>query len=58
MQPENFDQSCGLNVLKRALYSPMRQVVNNSGKNGQEIIDIFVEKYNSDYRMGYDLRTE
>ncbi len=35
----------------------MRQVVSNSGKNGQEIIDIFTEKFNSDYRMGYDLRT-
>jgi hypothetical protein len=35
----------------------MRQVVSNSGKNGQEIIDIFTEKYNSDFRMGYDLRT-
>ena len=52
---ENEDQNTGINIIKRALESPLKQIVRNSGLSGSVIIDK-VKTETGDY--GFNARTE
>jgi chaperonin GroEL len=49
---ENPDQQAGINLVKRALQEPIRQIVQNSGGEGSVIVGKVLE--NSSDNFGYD----
>ena len=52
LNPENHDQQVGVEIVKRALQAPIRQIVENAGVEGSIVVGKLLEgKSNS---MGYD----
>ena len=52
---ENNDQTTGIAIIKRALEEPIRQIVENAGKEGSVIVQA-IKEGKDDY--GYNARTE
>lgn len=55
LKPENDDEGFGVNIVKRALEEPLRQIVANAGLEGSIVIQK-VKEGKEDY--GYNARTE
>ena len=53
----NYDEKVGINIIKKALEQPLRQIVNNSGSGDASVIirDV-ITNVNSDF--GYNARTD
>ena len=51
----NQDQQTGINIIQRALEQPLRQIVQNAGKEGAIIVET-IKAGKADY--GYDAQTE
>jgi chaperonin GroEL len=51
----NADQQAGINLVKRALQEPIRQIVQNSGAEGSVIVGKILENTSETY--GYDAQT-
>jgi chaperonin GroEL len=52
LQPDNNDQRVGIDVVRRALQAPARQIVENAGADGAVIIGKLLEQ--GDANQGYD----
>ena len=52
---ENKDQDTGINILRRALQEPLRQIVENAGVEGSVVVNKVLENKGS---YGYNARTE
>ncbi|HEX4297373.1 MAG TPA: chaperonin GroEL, partial [Devosia sp.] len=52
---ENADQQAGINLVKRALQEPIRQIVQNSGAEGSVVVGKILENASETY--GYDAQT-
>jgi chaperonin GroEL len=52
---ENPDQNAGINLVKRALQEPIRQIVQNAGDEGSVVVGKILENANQNY--GYDAQT-
>ncbi|MBY0422850.1 MAG: chaperonin GroEL, partial [Parvularculaceae bacterium] len=52
----NADQEAGINIIRKALESPIRQIVRNSGGEGSIVVGKMLEK--SDYNFGFNAQTE
>ncbi len=52
---ENPDQQAGINLVKRALQEPIRQIVQNAGDEGSVVVGKILENANVNY--GYDAQT-
>lgn len=52
---ENFDQETGVNIIRRAIEEPLRQIVENAGKEGSVIVNAIRETDNLGY--GYNAGT-
>jgi len=55
LKGENEDETTGIEIVKRAIEEPLRQIVNNSGKEGAVIVQK-VKEGKGDY--GYNARTD
>lgn len=55
MKGDNEDQQIGIDIVRRALEEPLRQITNNAGKEGSVIVNA-VMKGKGDY--GYNARTD
>lgn len=53
---ENHDQEVGLQILRKALEAPMRQIVSNAGVDGSIVVGKVLE--NTDYKFGYDAQND
>ena len=51
----NTDQKTGIEIVRRALVSPARQIVDNAGGDGAVVIGKLLES--NDYGYGYDAQT-
>jgi len=51
----NPDQQAGINLVKRALQEPIRQIVQNAGDEGSVVVGKILE--NSNQNFGYDAQT-
>jgi len=51
----NPDQQAGINLVKRALQEPIRQIVQNAGDEGSVVVGKILENSNANY--GYDAQT-
>jgi chaperonin GroEL len=55
LQPDNNDQKVGIDIVRRALQAPARQIVENAGADGAVVIGKLLEK--GDANHGYDAQT-
>ncbi|MGI5821150.1 MAG: chaperonin GroEL [Bacteroidales bacterium] len=52
---ENEDQKVGVDIIRRALEEPLRQIVANAGKEGSVVVNAVKEKKG---KIGYNARTD
>ncbi|HEY8247724.1 MAG TPA: chaperonin GroEL [Hyphomicrobium sp.] len=52
---ENEDQKVGINIVKKALQAPARQIFTNAGEDGSVIVGKILE--NNKYNYGYNAQT-
>ncbi len=55
LKAENDDEATGIDIIKRAIEEPLRQIVNNAGKEGAVVVQKVMEG-KADY--GFNARTE
>ena len=55
LNPENDDQKSGIDIVRRALQAPARQIVANAGAEGSVIAGKLLERGDSNY--GFDAQT-
>ena len=51
----NADQQAGINLVRRALQEPVRQIVQNAGDEGSVVVGKILENANANY--GYDAQS-
>ena len=56
LKPENNDQEVGINIVRRALQAPARQIANNAGADGAVIVGKLMEI--TDAAKGYDAQSD
>ena len=56
VEPENDDQRVGVDIIRRALSAPLKQIVENSGEDGAVIAGKLLE--DDDAGQGYDAQQE
>ncbi|MEX2648025.1 MAG: chaperonin GroEL [Alphaproteobacteria bacterium] len=56
VQPANDDQRAGVDVIRRAIQSPARQIAENSGVDGAVVAGKLLE--NKDFNYGFDAQKE
>ncbi|RMF01452.1 MAG: chaperonin GroEL [Alphaproteobacteria bacterium] len=52
VKPENEDQKAGVNIVRRAIQTPLRQIAENAGEDGAVIAGKVLE--NDSYNFGFD----
>lgn len=52
LKPENDDQAVGIQIIRRALESPIRQIVSNAGGEGSIVVGKLLEQ--EDKKLGFD----
>jgi chaperonin GroEL len=55
LKVDNEDQKVGINIVRRALQAPARQIAQNAGDDGSVIVGKILE--NGSYTWGYDAQT-
>jgi chaperonin GroEL len=55
LQPENDDQKAGIDIVRKALSTPARQIVVNAGEDGSVIVGKIAEK--EQYAYGFDAQS-
>ncbi len=56
LKVENEDQKIGVNIVRRALQAPARQIAQNAGADGSVVVGKILE--NTAYAWGYDAQTD
>ena len=56
LKGENADQQAGINIIRNALQAPIRQIVENAGKEGSIIVGKLLEQ--KDPNFGYDAQKD
>ena len=54
LKPSNDDQRVGIDIVRKALQAPIRQITANAAVDGSVVVGKLLEKY--DTNMGYDAR--
>ncbi len=55
LKPANEDQKVGINIVRRALQAPARQIAENAGEDGPVVTSKILDK--ADYSFGYNAAT-
>jgi chaperonin GroEL len=55
VKPENADQRTGVEIVRKAIQAPARQIVDNAGADGAVVVGKLIES--ADYAYGYDAQT-
>jgi chaperonin GroEL len=55
LQPENDDQRVGIEIVRRAIQTPVKQIAENAGADGAVVAGKLLES--KDSNMGYDAQT-
>ncbi len=55
VKPANEDQNVGVNIVRRAVQAPARQIAENSGEDGAVVVGKIVDK--DDYAFGFNAAT-
>jgi chaperonin GroEL len=51
------DEKIGFDIVRDALKAPTRQIADNSGDQGDVVVDVLLEKLGKDENIGYDANT-
>ena len=54
IRPENFDQSLGVSIIKKAITRPARTIVENAGAEGSVVVGKLTSEHAKDFNKGYD----
>ena len=55
LKTDNDDQKVGINIVRKALQAPARQIVQNAGEDGSVVVGKILE--NNKYSFGYNAQT-
>ena len=55
LEPDNDDQRVGIEIVRRALQAPVRQIAENAGADGSVVVGKLLDK--GDTNCGYDAQT-
>jgi chaperonin GroEL (HSP60 family) len=55
LKPENDDQKVGIDIVRRALHAPVRQIAENAGVDGSIVIGKLLDKNDNNY--GFDAQS-
>jgi chaperonin GroEL len=55
LAPENDDQKAGIDIVRRAMQVPARQIAMNAGEDGSIVVGKLTDK--SEYNWGYNAAT-
>jgi chaperonin GroEL len=55
LRSDNDDQKVGIDIVRRALHAPVRQILENAGSDGAVIVGKLLEK--GDVNHGYDAQS-
>jgi chaperonin GroEL len=55
LKVENPDQKTGIDIVRKAIQTPARQIVDNSGDDGAVVVGKLIE--NASYAYGYNAQT-
>jgi chaperonin GroEL len=55
LRPENEDQKHGIEIVRKALQTPARQIAQNAGADGSVVVGKILEK--DQYNFGYDAQS-
>ena len=55
LKPANDDQRVGVDIIRKAIQAPLRQIVANAAEDGAVVVGKLLEKY--DTMQGYDAQT-
>jgi chaperonin GroEL len=55
LSPENDDQKTGIQIVRRAIQAPVRQIATNAGEDGSVIVGKILE--NSDFSFGWNAQS-
>src|SRR5690606_34318449 len=56
LKGDNADQTAGVDIVRRAIQSPIRQIVKNAGGEGSIVVGKLLE--NDDYNFGFDAQND
>lgn len=56
LKGENADQQAGIEIIRRAIQAPIRQIVENAGKEGSIVVGKLLEQ--KDVNYGYDAQAD
>jgi chaperonin GroEL len=56
LKGDNADQTAGVDIIRRAIQSPIRQIVKNAGGEGSIVVGKLLE--NAEYAYGFDAQTD
>ena len=56
LEGENADQTAGVNIVRRAIQAPLRQIVENAGVEGSIVVGKLLEQ--GDVKFGFNAQTE
>jgi chaperonin GroEL len=55
LRPENEDQRHGVDIVRKALQAPLRQIANNAGEDGSVVVGKILDK--DQYNWGFDAQS-
>jgi chaperonin GroEL len=55
LKPENNDQKVGINIVRKALQAPVRQIAENAGVDGSIVVGRLLDK--DDVNQGFDAQS-
>lgn len=51
---DNFDQKLGVDIIRKAITRPAKQIIENAGEEGSVIVGKLIDEYGDDFAKGYD----
>src|SRR5579863_184330 len=55
LKPDNHDQQVGIDIVRRAIQSPARQIAENAGSDGSVVVGKLMESHDANY--GFDAQS-
>lgn len=54
VEVDNFDQKLGVDIIRKAITRPAKQIIENAGEEGSVIVGKLTDEFGEDFAKGYD----
>jgi len=54
VEVDNFDQKLGVDIIRKAITRPAKQIIENAGEEGSVIVGKLIDEFGEDFAKGYD----